>query len=80
MREALDDRFCICSASEPFHPVFTLIKRAEDRGSAVKAALCQFQKKLDISLGQLWHQPFVQNQYLENCILVKHLVLAAGKQ
>ena len=80
MREALNDGFCISSAAKTLHPVLTLVKRAEDRGRAVKAPFCQFQKELDICFGKFRHEPFIQDEYLESCILVQYLVLSAGKQ
>jgi 5-methylcytosine-specific restriction endonuclease McrA len=77
--EALHDRFGLGSAAKALHPVLALVKRAEDRGCAVKAALCQFEKEFDICLGQFRHEPFIQDEHLESCILVQHFVLAAGK-
>ena len=39
-----------------------------------------FQKELDICFGKFRHEPFIQDEYLESCILVQYLVLSAGKQ
>ena len=79
MREALYDRLGISPASQPLDPVLALIKRTENRGRTVKAAFCQFKDELDICFGQFRHQPFIQNKYLESCILVQYLVLSTGK-
>lgn len=78
--EALYDGFCIRSTAKAFHPVLTFIKCAEDCGCAVKAELCQFQKELNICFGQFWHEPFIQDEYLESCILVQYLIPSTGKQ
>src|SRR5699024_3852302 len=64
--------------AKSLYPVLTLIKRTEDRGGTVKAAFCQFEEEFDIRFGQIRHKPFIQNQYLESCILVQYLVLSTG--